>query len=291
MRRAVSALLLLLCTSPLLAAQNSRFVVLAPHLVEQLYSIGAGGMIVGTVEHADYPAEASAIPRIGNYAGLQLESILALKPDLVLFWQSGSPAADISQLQRLGIRTEGFEPKTLDDIAADLERLGSLTGQQARASQQARAVRSRLAALRQQYQQKKNLRVFYELWDEPLSTIGPGAWPAQALQLCGAENIFADAASAYPQVSAEALLQRQPDLIVQPVSSTEPRRLTDYTTRFASLKAVQLQQRAQPNADLLHRATTRTLDGVAALCQLIDHSRQFYAAKPDTSPQPLPLSR
>ncbi|ALZ75059.1 cobalamin-binding protein [Rheinheimera sp. F8] len=288
MRFSVTALVLLLCTSPLLAAPGPRLVVLAPHLTEQLYSIGAGGLIVGTVEHADYPAEASAIPRIGNYAGLQLESILALKPDLVLFWQSGSPAADISQLQRLGIRTEGFEPKTLDDIAADLERLGNLTGQQARASQQASAVRSRLAALRQQYQQKKTVRVFYELWDEPLSTIGPGAWPAQALQLCGAQSIFADAAGAYPQVSAEALLQRQPDLIVQPVSDTEPRRLTDYTTRFASLKAVQLQQRAQPNADLLHRATIRTLDGVAELCKLIDHSRQFYATKPETPSLPVP---
>ena len=288
MRGAVAALLMLLNTAPLLAAPGPRLIVLAPHLTEQLYSIGAGGLIVGTVEHADYPAEASAIPRVGNYAGLQLESILALKPDLVLFWQSGSPAADISQLQRLGIRTEGFEPKTLDDIAADLERLGSLTGQQAHARQQASAVRSRLAALRQQYQQKKTVRVFYELWDEPLSTIGPGAWPAQALQLCGAENIFADAAGAYPQVSAEALLQRQPDLIVQPVSTTEPRRLTDYTSRFASLKAVQLQQRAQPNADLLHRATVRTLDGVAELCQLIDRSRQFYATKAKTPSQPVP---
>jgi vitamin B12 transport system substrate-binding protein len=288
MRRAVTALLLLLCASPAWADQSPRLVVLAPHLVEQLYSIGAGGMIVGTVEHADYPLEASAIPRVGNYAGLQLESILALKPDLVLFWQSGSPAAEINQLQRLGIRTEGFEAKTLDDIAADLEQLGRLTGQQARASQQASAVRSRLAALRQQYQQKKTVRVFYELWDEPLSTIGPGAWPSQALRLCGAENIFADATAAYPQVSAEALLQRQPDLIVQPVSTTEPRHLTDYTQRFASLKAVKLQQRAQPNADLLHRATIRTLDGVAELCQLIDQSRQFYATKSGVSPQPLP---
>lgn len=257
-----------------------RLIVLAPHLVEQLYSIGAGAMIVGTVDHADYPAAASRIPRVGNYAGLQLESILALKPDVVLYWQSGSPAADIRQLERLGIRTESFEAKTLDDIASDLTRLGQLTGQQQLASQQASAVQARLISLRQQYQQKKSVRVFYELWDEPLSTIGPGAWPAQALQLCGAENIFADAAGAYPQVSAEALLQRQPDLIVQPVSTTEPRRLTDYTRRFATLKAVQLQQRAQPNADLLHRATMRTLDGVAELCQMIDQSRQFYAAKP-----------
>ncbi len=256
-----------------------RLIVLAPHLVEQLYSIGAGALIVGTVEHADYPAAAAAIPRVGNYAGLQLESILALKPDLVLYWQSGSPAAAISQLQRLGVRTVGFEAKTLEDIAADLTRLGDLTGQQQQAAQAAAKVRQRLAQLRRQYQAQKPLRIFYELWDEPLSTIGPDAWPAQALTLCGAENIFADAASAYPQVSAEALLARQPDLIIQPVSATENRRLTDYSSRFAGLRAVQLQQRAQPDADLLHRATIRTLDGVAKLCQLIDQSRQFYAAK------------
>ncbi len=271
--------LLLLCSFQGMAATPPRLVVLAPHLVEQLYNIDAGKLIVGTVEHADYPAAASKIPRVGNYAGLQLERILALKPDLVLYWQSGSPAADISRLQSLGIRTEAFEAKTLDDIAGDLLRLGELTGQQQQAKQRAAEFRQRLAKLRQQYQQQTAVTVFYELWDEPLSTIGPDAWPMQALSLCGGKNIFADASSAYPQVSAEALLQRQPQLILQPTSATETRRLTDFHQRFAGLRAVQLQQLAQPNADLLHRATLRTLDGVAELCLMLAKSRAFYADK------------
>ena len=271
--------LLLLSSLSCMAATPPRLVVLAPHLVEQLYNIDAGELIVGTVEHADYPAVAQQIPRVGNYAGLQLETILALKPDLVLYWQSGSPAADISRLQSLGIRTEAFEAKTLDDIASDLLRLGELTGQQQQATQRAAEFRLRLAKLRQQYQQQTAVTVFYELWDEPLSTIGPDAWPMQALSLCGATNIFADARSAYPQVSAEALLQRQPQLILQPTSATEARRLTDFQRRFASLQAVQLKQLAKPNADLLHRATLRTLDGVAELCQMVARSRAFYAAK------------
>jgi len=253
-----------------------RLVVLAPHLVEQLYNIGAGDLIVGTVEHADYPAAATKIPRVGNYAGLQLEVVLALKPDIVLYWQSGSSGAEISKLQQLGIRTEGFEARTLDDIATDLNRLGALTQRVTEAQQQAENFRQRLQHLRQQYQQQRPISVFYELWDEPLSTIGPDAWPMQALALCGAKNIFADAKSAYPQVSAEALLQRQPQLILQPVSTTEQRRLTNYADRFATLQAVQQQQFAQPNADLLHRATLRTLDGVAQLCQMIATSRAFY---------------
>ncbi len=269
--------LLLLCSFHGVAATPPRLVVLAPHLVEQLYNIDAGKMIVGTVEHADYPAAASKIPRVGNYAGLQLERILALKPDLVLYWQSGSPAADISRLQSLGIRTEAFEAKTLDDIASDLLRLGELTGRQPLATLRAAEFRQRLAQLRQQYQQQSVVTVFYELWDEPLSTIGPDAWPMQALTLCGGKNIFADARSAYPQVSAEALLQRQPQLILQPASATEARRLTDFPQRFASLRAVQLKQLAKPDADLLHRATLRTLDGVTELCQMLAKSRAFYA--------------
>lgn len=271
--------LLFLCSLSCVAMTPPRLVVLAPHLVEQLYNIDAGKMIVGTVEHADYPAAAGQIPRVGNYAGLQLEKILALKPDLVLYWQSGSPAADISRLQSLGIRTEAFEAKTLDDIAGDLLRLGELTGQQQLATLRAAEFHQRLNVLRQQYQQQTAVTVFYELWDEPLSTIGPDAWPMQALSLCGGKNIFADANSAYPQVSAEALLQRQPQLILQPTSVTEARRLTDFQRRFASLRAVQLQQLAKPNADLLHRATLRTLDGVTELCQILAKSRAFYAGK------------
>lgn len=258
------------------AKTSQRLVVLAPHLVEQLYSIDAGHLIVGTVEHADFPAAATKIPRIGNYAGLQLESILALQPDLVLYWQSGSAAADIQALQKLGIRTESFEANTLEDIAIDLIRLGALTGHDIVAKQQADKFRLRLQSLRQQYQQQQPVSVFYELWDEPLSTIGQGAWPMQALTLCGATNVFADATIAYPQVSAESLLERQPQLILQPVSNTESRRLTEYNQRFATLRAVQLDQLAQPNADLLHRATVRTLDGVAELCQMVANSRDFY---------------
>lgn len=260
-----------------------RLVVLAPHLVELLYSIDAGELIVGTVEHADYPAAARQLPRLGNYAGLQLEAVLASKPDLVLYWQSGSPAADIQALQQLGIRTLGFEPQQLDDIATDLERLGELTGRQPQAARQVAGFRAELAQLRNRYQQQSPLTVFYELWDDPLSTIGAKAWPARALEVCGAVNIFADASSPYPQVSAETVLSRQPQLILQPVSANEPRQLVAWQQQFGALSAVRLQQLAQPDADLLHRATLRTLQGVQQLCQQVEQSRQFYQRQPASS--------
>lgn len=258
------------------AATELKLIVLAPDLVELLYSLGAGDQIIATSEHADYPEAARALPRVGNYAGLSLEKIISLQPDLVLYWQSGTPAADIERLQQLGLKLESFESKTLDDIALHLLKLGELTGRQQQATQLAAEFRAELQALTAKYSQQQQLAVFYEIWDNPLSSIGPSAWPAQHLAICGAQNVLPAGPNPYPQVSAEQVLKADPWLIIQPVSNNEPRNLFNWQT-FSSLKAVEYQQFARPNSDLLHRASLRTLGGVRELCQLIEKSRQFYA--------------
>lgn len=257
-------------------ASRLKLIVLAPDLVELLYSLGAGEQIIAASEHADYPEAARALPRVGNYAGLSLEKIISLQPDLVLYWQSGTPAADIERLQQLGLKLESFESKTLDDIALHLLRLGELTGRQQQAAQLAGQFHAELQALKTKYSQQQQLAVFYEIWDNPLSSIGPSAWPAQHLAICGARNVLPDGPNPYPQVSAEQVLNANPWLIIQPVSENEPRTLFNWQA-FSSVKAVEYQQFAKPNSDLLHRASLRTLGGVRELCQLIEKSRQFYA--------------
>jgi len=257
-------------------ASQLKLIVLAPDLVELLYSLGAGDQIVAASEHADYPEAARALPRVGNYAGLSLESIISLQPDLVLYWQSGTPAADIERLQQLGLKLESFESKTLDDIALHLLRLGELTGRQQQAVQLAGQFRAELQALKTKYSQQQQLAVFYEIWDNPLSSIGNKAWPAQHLAICGARSVLPDGPNPYPQVSAEQVLNANPWLIIQPVSENEPRTLFNWQA-FSSVKAVEYQQFAKPNSDLLHRASLRTLGGVRELCQYIEKSRQFYA--------------
>lgn len=277
---------LLLCfvvslTAPALEAKPStaspapRLIVLAPHLVELLFSIGAGAQIIATSEHADYPEEAKSIPRVGNYAGVQLEKIVALRPDIILVWQSGIAVADVTRLQQLGFRVESFEPKQLVDVATDLRRLGELSGHQAQANHQAQQYLQTLSALQQQYSMRTPVRVFYELWHSPLSSIGNQAWPAQHLQLCGAENVLANSPTAYPQLSIEQVFTLDPQLIIQPISVNEPRSLVNWQT-YPQLRASKYQQIIQPNSDLLHRASLRSLAATTTLCEQIEQSRQFY---------------
>ena len=259
-----------------------RLVVLAPNLVELIYSLGAGDQIVATTDHADYPAPARAIPRVGNYAAISLEKVVALQPDLVLVWDTGTPAADIKKMQQLGLKVRHFQTKKLEDIASQLLQLGDLVQQSVKARQLATAFLQQLQSLRQQYQAQQPVTVFYELWDNPLSTVSQDAWPQQHLQLCGAKNIFEHATAAYPQVGLEQVIAANPALIIQPISENEPRALVQWQ-RWPELMAAKNNQIIHVDSDLLHRATLRTLDGVATLCREIAKSRQFYAQVPAAS--------
>ena len=267
-----------LFTATLQAKPAQRIVALSPHLVEQLYSLGVGDRIVGTTDHADYPEAAKNIPRVGNYAHLQIEKILALKPDLVLAWTDGNPPADLTKLRQLGLTLVDSNPLQLTDIAKELRLLGQLTGAEAEAEQQAQLMEQGLEELEKNYAGKTKVTVFYELWQQPLSTVAQQAWPQQQLELCGAANPFANAIGDYPQVSLEHVIASQPQLIIQPVSVNEPRALLDWS-RWPAVPAVQYQQFSQPNSDLVHRTTSRMLQGVRQLCADIDKTRQFFAKK------------
>lgn len=267
-----------LFTATLQAKPAQRIVALSPHLVEQLYSLGVGDRIVGTTDHADYPEAAKNIPRVGNYTQLQIEKILALKPDLVLAWTDGNPPADLTKLRQLGLTLVDSNPLQLTDIAKELRLLGQLTGAEAEAEQQAQLMEQGLEELEKNYAGKTKVTVFYELWQQPLSTVAQQAWPQQQLELCGAANPFANAIGDYPQVSLEHVIASQPQLIIQPVSVNEPRALLDWS-RWPAIPAVQYQQFSQPNSDLVHRTTSRMLQGVRQLCADIDKTRQFFAKK------------
>jgi vitamin B12 transport system substrate-binding protein len=260
------------------AGSAQRIIALSPHLVEQLYSIGVGDRIIGTTDHADYPEQAKNITRVGNYNHLQVEKILALKPDLILAWTDGNPPADIAKLRQLGLNVVDSNPLHLTDIAKELRLLGLHTGAAEAAEQQALLMEQGLTELRKTYSNKAKVRVFYELWQQPLSTVAQNAWPQQQLALCGAENPFSTAIGDYPQVSLEQVVATMPQLIIQPVSVNEPRALLDWS-RWTAVPAVKYQQFSQPDSDLVHRTSSRMLSGVRQLCADIDKTRQFFAKK------------
>src|SRR4029453_14689610 len=186
-----------------LAAPAKRIVSLAPHATELLFALGAGSRIVGTLDTSGTPAAAKAIPRIGDSRALDLERIVALQPDLIVTWPWTAPAP-VEALRGPGIPGFFTIPATIDAIAADLERLGVLTGNEAAGWREGEAFRARLAKLRQSSAGARRVRVFYEIWDAPLYTIGGGHLITEAIRLCGGENVFAALTLPAPAVDVEA---------------------------------------------------------------------------------------
>ncbi len=249
-----------------------RIVALSPHAVEMLFAIGAGEQIVATTDYADFPEAAKAIPRIGGYYGIQIERVIELNPDLVVVWDTGNRSEDIEQLTKLGYRIYGSDPKTLEGIAEELEQLGRLTGHRQQAGEVAADYRQQLATLRRDNAAKPEIKVFYQLWSEPLMTVAQNSWIQQLLEVCHGNNVFKGSSSPYPQVSMENVLLSQPEVIIKTDEKGDGKRL-DWS-QWQEIPAVKMEQIYTLNADILHRATPRALEGVEAICKVLDKARE-----------------
>lgn len=250
-----------------------RIIALAPHVVENAYSAGAGDYLVGAVEYSDYPAEARKLPRVGGYNTYSLEAILALSPDLVITWVSGNGAQVIEQLSRLGIPVYADEPKTLVDIAHSIRDIGRLAGTEEKSESRAENFLLRLQALQTENASKPKLDVFYQVWNQPLQTVNGDHIISDVLKVCGATNSFADALSLAPKVNIEAVLQRNPDVILASGMGQERPPWLDDWRDFPSLKAVQNDHLFFVEADYIQRHTTRMMEGTERICELLESSR------------------
>ena len=168
-----------------------RIVGLAPHIVENLFSAGAGDRLVGVVSYSNYPAAAASIPQIGSAFSWSLENVVALSPDLVVLWGSGNGIAALPQLERLGLTVYVSEPRGLADISDSIRDFGILAGSDDVANQNADAFDADIARLRSAHGPTAPLSVFYQIWNDPLQTINGEHIISQVIELCGGRNIFA----------------------------------------------------------------------------------------------------
>ena len=256
-----------------LAAPARRIVTLAPHAAELVAAAGAASKLVAVGARTDLPPEARALPVVGDANAIDLERIVALAPDLVVTWPWTAPA-QVARLRDHGIAVFTSAPRTIDAIAADVERLGVLAGTSAVASAHARAFRTRLAALARAVRPGAPVRVFYQLSDAPLYTIGAGHTITQAIALCGGENVFASLPVPAPVVNVEEVLARRPALIVAGTEGARRPAWLDAWRRWSSLPAARDAGLAVVDADLLHRPGPRFVDGVAQLCAAVAKARQ-----------------
>ncbi len=251
-----------------------RIVSLAPHLTELLFAAGAGDKVVATVEFSNYPAPAKALPRIGSNAAFDLERIAALKPDLVVAWGSGNPPGPLAQLRRLGIPVFVSEPQRLEDIAPSLERLGELAGTNTAACKAASIFEAHRAALAARHAGKREVAVFYEIWNQPLMTIGGSHLISAVMTLCRGRNIFANLTQPAASIGLEAVLRADPEVIVASgMDEARPEWLNDWK-RWPQLTAVKRDNLFFVPPDLLQRHTPRILDGAERLCAALDLARQ-----------------
>ena len=235
----------------------------APFLTELVYSAGAGSRLVGVSAHSDYPPQARALPQVASAAGLEIEPLAALGPDLVLAWQDSIRREDLQRLERLGMKVFVARAKRLEDPPRLAEAIARLAGTDAAAT--TRAYRERLREARAAHAARPRVRVFVEVWHQPLTTIGGTHWINEALALCGAENVFADMDAVAPVVSWEELYRRDPDAIVGMPAREAPFRAA-WAGR-ATLRAVAAGRFVLVDADALQRPTLRLADGVLALCR------------------------
>ena len=251
----------------------ARIVSLAPHATELLYAAGADERIVGVLSTSDWPPGAKSKPRVGDAHRLDMERIVTLAPDLVVTWPY-SAAAEVATLRARGVPVFITNPTTIGGIAADIERLGTLAGTQTVAAGRASEFRAKLDGLGQRRGAARKLRVFYEIWNEPLYTIGGKHLISEAIRTCGGENVFRELTLPAPEVSVEAVLAARPEAIIAGTDgAVRPTWLDDWK-RWPILPAVALGNLYTVDANLLHRPGPRFLDGMEGLCAALDDARR-----------------
>lgn len=260
-----------------LATPAQRVVALAPDLSELMYDVGAGDALKGVVDYSDYPAAAKQLPHVGDAFHVDMEKLLALKPDLVLVWEGGTPQPLIEKLRALKLPVLAIGTHELPDIASNLETLGLVTGHANGGQLAAQDFRTRLGALRHGYADQATLRVFYEISAQPLFTVGGGQSISRLMEVCGGRNIFADLTALAPTVSLEAVLARDPQVIATGNGEgDEQQRFKDWQ-RWPDLTAAKQRNFIVLNDDWISRSTPRLLDAGKQLCEALQKIRDRQA--------------
>ncbi|TKY80964.1 vitamin B12 ABC transporter substrate-binding protein BtuF [Pectobacterium polonicum] len=258
---------LLLCSAAYAIPQ--RVISLAPHATEMAYAAGMGEQLVAVSAWSDYPPEAKKLEQVASWQGINLERILALKPDLILAWREGNPQRPLEQLANFAIPIVYLDAKTLDDIPASLRQLAAYSRHPEQAERAATDFQQQIGKL-QHADDRHNatpLRVFIQFGTQPLFTSSEATLQSQIVSLCGAENVFADSPVPWPQVSREQVLRRQPQAIIVGGASD----------RISSVQAFWQPQLAVPvitvNEDWFSRSGPRLLLAAQQICSQLAELR------------------
>ncbi|HZJ95360.1 MAG TPA: cobalamin-binding protein [Thiopseudomonas sp.] len=261
-RRVVLSGLMLLVTlsQPLLAAE--RVISLAPSLTEMMLDLHSADKLVGLLDGGPRPEGLDDVPSVGDFAQFEMETLLSLQPDLILYWPGSISAIQLTQLRQLDVPIFTARATTMDELALQFAELGELLGVAEHGAELTAQSQQKLLQMRARYQREVPLRVFYQVWDSPMYTLGGEQIITDALQVCGAQNIYADLKLAAPQVSIESVLVRDPDVIL-----LGSERLAQMWQAWPVLRAVQRQQVLEVPDHGLERPSLQMFAALELLCE------------------------
>lgn len=253
------------------AESRPRIVTLAPNLAELVFTAGAGDALVGVSAYSDYPPAVESLPLIGDAFTIDQERLALLHPDLLLAWQSGTPAHVVDELRQAGYTVEVIRTRSLADISTALVRIGELAGNEAHARDVAADFAASLRQLGDRYGAAEPIRVFYQVSDRPLYTVGRAHYVSELIELCGGRNVFSDVPELAPAIDVEAVVERDPEAMLASGDAGDD--AFGEWRRWPSIAANRYGNHFLLPADELSRPTTRVLVAGAALCEALQTAR------------------
>ena len=218
-----------------------RIATLSPGATELTFAAGAGEQVIAGVNYSDYPPAALKLPLVGNHTRIDVEALLALKPDLIITWVTGNPAPQLELLQELGLPMFAIEPRTFEGVSSAIERLSILAGTETAGFAEAERFRTGIAAIAEQYRHAQPISVFYQVWETPLMTINNEHLIGKVLQLCGGVNVFADMPRLVPRISPEVVLQADPEVILTGSVEGANDQQLEHWKKYPKMRAVALE--------------------------------------------------
>jgi len=252
------------------SAAPQRIVSLTPALTEILFALGAGDRVVGVTQYCDFPPEAKAKPKVGGYVNPSVESVLALKPDLVLISPGPGNRDSALAIRRAGSRIEIVPAETLEESLAAIDLVARFAGAEATGRELAAAVRARLDAVANRVAGAPRVRTLFCIQTDPIIAAGRDTLPSQLLELAGGTNVVS--ALRYPRLDVEAVAAARPELILQTrmdLASGDPHAEDAFWKRWPSIPAVARGRVVVLPDDLTLRPGPRVADAAEELAAIL----------------------
>jgi iron complex transport system substrate-binding protein len=258
-------------------AKHQKIVSLAPSITEILFAVGAGEKVVGVTTYCNYPPEAAKIIKIGEFTNIDIEKIIALKPDLAIGTKDGNPPEVLERLRKLGIRVETFQPATFQEICESIVEIGKLVEEESNA----RALRDQMEKKCEEITVSRPARspgVLLLYGSEPLIAAGKGSIGDELIRLAGGNNIMADSSGPYIATNIENIVAKNPEVIVELSMGTEKNSAEIARKRWArwqSISAVKKNRIHILDPDLVCRPGPRIVEGLKLIAQAIREAAQM----------------